>query len=298
MDRPPPRWGFVRPLPVFLLALVFAHFTEIDEVFSSLPADFERRLVSVELFSGQAEISKAVRDQWGLGLGGEAGSVGFDKRYHASQDLSCASGFKLALPLVWAIIVGGMLWSAPVCSSWVWISRSRTGRSRDSPGGCRRHLSVVEANAMVEYTVHLCVLAFARGCNIYVEQPQSSVMPFYHAMDALFQWISPIKLGVSLGKSGSDTLKPIYVWITERDKRIHHRIRGGRRAAAAAAEGEPLAKKARKSQLCTRAADGSVTGNKDAVKSSQHYPEAFGKCAADCAVSSCIQQAAALFRPA
>ena len=150
---------------------------------------------------------------------------------------------------------------------------------------------------MVEYTVMLCCLAFARGCHIYVEQPQSSVMPFYHAMEALFQWTQPVELSVSLGKFGSDTLKPIYVWTTEQDKRIHHRIRNGPPAAAAAVDEEPPAKKAKKVQLCTRAANGGVTGNKLALKSSQHYPEAFGKTIADCAVSSCIQQTTARFWP-
>ena len=78
--EPPERFGFVRPLPMVLLVLVFQHLAVIERVVDSLGA-VDRSLLSVELFSGEAAISNAVREMWGL-----AGS--FDKRYHVSQDLA------------------------------------------------------------------------------------------------------------------------------------------------------------------------------------------------------------------
>ena len=100
--HPPQRFGFVRPLPAVLLALVFSHLTVIDNVVESLGPAPERSLLSVELFSGEAAISNAVRQKWGL-----AGS--FDKRYHDSQDLASEAGFSIALAMVWQDVLFGML---------------------------------------------------------------------------------------------------------------------------------------------------------------------------------------------
>ena len=154
-------FGFVRQVPPILLALIFKYFELL------LDADFSvrREYMSVELFAGEQAISKAVRKMYP--------AASFDKRYGLNQDLATAAGFALALNLVLKILNHGMLWAAPVCSSWVWISRSRTGRSALNASGDLKHLSVRIANRMVDFTVLLIVVAYARGVEVYLEQPCS-----------------------------------------------------------------------------------------------------------------------------
>ena len=263
------RLGFTRPLPAVLLALVFTHLSLINSVIDTINAP-SRTLHSVELFSGEQAISHGVRAQ-----SFPAGS--FDKRYHVDEDLSTAKGFSLALIFVLQIARFGMLWGAPVCSSWVWVSRSRTGRSRQNALGNLRHLSVQVANRMVEYTTLLFVIAYWRGVAIYLEQPQSSVMPWYPCVRALFEYVDMTRLPVSLGSYGGDSAKPVFIWTSETNVRIHYRIK-----TSGTQKVDPLKRKA----LCVRSSTGAVTGNKKALKDSQHYPTSFGLTIADCCISS------------
>ena len=268
--------GFVRPLPEVLLALVFTHLSLIHSVIDTIDDLSCRPLQSVELFSGEQAISHAVRSQ-----SFPAGS--FDKRYHVDEDLSKPKGFSLALVMVMQIVRFGMLWGAPVCSSWVWVSRSRTGRSRQDARGATKYLSVRDSNAMVEFTTLLFVIAYGRGVEIYLEQPQSSVMPWYPCVEALFQWVNMTKLPVQLGTYGGESSKPVFIWTSETNVRIHFRIRRG---------GTQKLEASKKKKLCVRSATGAVTGIKSALKNSQHYPTEFGVTIADCCVASRAQHIA------
>lgn len=54
-----------------------------------------------------------------------------------------------ALQLVRRLRHQGVLWTAPVCSSWIWISRSSTGRSSANPLGDTSRICVQQGNLMV-----------------------------------------------------------------------------------------------------------------------------------------------------
>ena len=89
-----------------------------------------RDLDSVELFAGVAAITQEVSR-----LGFRA--VAYDKSYSDTSinDLTSTAGFTRAVKLVLRLKPHGMLWGAPVCSSWVWIGRSQTWRSIVRPQG-------------------------------------------------------------------------------------------------------------------------------------------------------------------
>lgn len=55
-------------------------------------------------------------------------------------------GFIRALQLVLRLRVGGLLHAGPPCSSWVWVSRGSTKRTRANPMGCAKLPATAEGN--------------------------------------------------------------------------------------------------------------------------------------------------------
>ena len=54
--------------------------------------------------------------------------VAFDTKYGPQCDFLTINAFAAAVLAILKIRCGGVLWVAPPCSSWVWMSRSSTGR--------------------------------------------------------------------------------------------------------------------------------------------------------------------------
>ncbi len=128
----------------------------------------ERDLDFVEVFAGDAAVSR------GLKLLGFVG-WSLDMRYSGAHDLLTAAGFRLLMEGIMRLRPGGLLWAAPPCSSWVWVSSHSTGRAR-SPTGNRNSAYVQSQNALVCRLLMLSILARARGCIFIWEQPSSSMM--------------------------------------------------------------------------------------------------------------------------
>lgn len=239
-----------KDLPPILLAIVFAH---MDTIQKALTQIVDRDLASVELFSGKQAISRAVR-----AAGYEAAN--FDVNDNPMNDLSTFTGFQLALGLVARLRVAGMCWAAPVCSSWVWVGRSQTQRSSQNPAGNKKNKLVEKANQMVEYTCLLLLVAFTRGANIYLEQPNSSLLPQYPLVKSFFEWAHIQRVPTFLGSFGCSSQKPILVFTNN--------------ASAGSLKRKRLPGK---SSLVTRDASGAVTGKSVALKESQAYPDEFGE---------------------
>lgn len=126
-----------RQPPPELMALLLQHSSLWDEMEPAV-----RDLDSVELFSGDQAITNAFL-QKGLM------AAPFDRKHGEHQNIVSEEGFRQATGLVMRLRPGGALWGAPVCSSWVWISRSSTGRSKKRPEGNKAFAPVKEANKMV-----------------------------------------------------------------------------------------------------------------------------------------------------
>ena len=102
-----------------------------------------------------------------------------DLCYSAARDILSPAGFITALILVLRLCVGGCLYMAPVCSSWVWINRSTSGRKPWEPNGDISKLYVRQGNEMMSRVAFLAYVAFCRGCHFFIEQPMSSLVRFY-----------------------------------------------------------------------------------------------------------------------
>ena len=86
------------------------------------------------------------------------------------------AGFLFSLGVALRIIRGGFAHFAPVCSTWVWVSRHSTSRSYIHPLGRPGQQIVGEANIMAARVVLLTALLIGRGVWVTIEQPVSSLM--------------------------------------------------------------------------------------------------------------------------
>ena len=146
----------------------------------------QRDLDLVELFSGAGALASAFSEH-------SMNSEQFDVCHDPLHDIRRVSGFLKAVQLVLRLKVGALLWAGTPCSTWVWISRSSTGRSRGNPLGRTDQHSVSDANVTVSRVALLVLLAVARGACWAIEQPASSLMPEHPRMQML------VRLGPRLG---------------------------------------------------------------------------------------------------
>ena len=93
-----------------------------------------------------------------------------------AMNMLSPAGFLFSLGVALRIIRGGFAHFAPVCSTWVWVSRHSTSRSYIHPLGRPGQQIVGEANIMVARVVLLTALLIGRGVWVTIEQPVSSLM--------------------------------------------------------------------------------------------------------------------------
>lgn len=162
---------------------------------------------------------------------------------------------------------GGLLWQAPVCSSFVFANSSNCKRTIDNPYGDEGYEAVVQGNHMATCAAFLMALACARNVEVAIENPVSShIFRFpplakvlqelkvtFHNTDACAYSSKPV------GKRFLKTFKIAATgqWAQRMVKRC--RCAGGVHLA-----------------LMTTGENGGVSGTK-ALKESQAYPPKFGK---------------------
>jgi len=209
---------------------------------------------ALELFSGKRAITRhTIKKGWV--------ALSFDKL--DGENILTAKGYQLAMEKVMSLRIGGCLWAAPECSSWVWISRSGSGRSKDKATGNAKLSRIDEANIMVSRLTNLLLLAWSRGAHIFVEQPVSSVMNFFSPMSYFIASCLLFSTITWLGAFGAETSKPINVWSTcAAVKSLKKSIPRGLK------------------RLCTKK-QGRTYGKTDDLTESSAYPEKFGRAVAN-----------------
>ena len=97
---------------------------------------------------------------------------------------------------------GGVVWFAPPCSTWVWMSRASTKRSEQhmGPAGDESNPNVYRQNCLVGRICYLIALCFHLGINFVIEQPHSSVMFKYARMKKLLGRIDRSLLCRKMGR--------------------------------------------------------------------------------------------------
>ena len=238
----------INTLAPVLAALLLDVLLHLDEF-----KDTVRDIDALEFMSGQAEISKAAAR---VGLV----SYGYDRSYSTCDinNINTAVGFKRAMQLTMRVKRHGAIWMAPVCSSWIWLSRSGSGRTREAAHGNTAVSWVRSGNRMVVRLVLVMIVAWIRGCHLFLENPMTTVVNFFSPMREAIQCLLNFKVTLPLSAYGSSSHKFITIWSTTPLVQQLYRKKG------VAAE-----------TLATNK-DGCITGKHKALKTSQAYPPAFG----------------------
>lgn len=149
-----------------------------------------------EDFAGQHALSRAIYD---AGFRVICRDV-VNSRFH---DILTPAGFLVILAGLRKMLPGGLYWCAPPCSSWVFLARGSTRRSRLRPQGKRKYASVRRANRICRRLVYLLEYCQKQGIAWCIEQPCTSLMFLYPPMLRLLRRSGAQEIRVDLGVFGA-----------------------------------------------------------------------------------------------
>ena len=127
-----------------------------------------------------------------------------------TMDFMTCLGFGHCLLLALGCRSAAFSMNAPVCSSWVFMSRGTTKREIFNPLGDTSCLSVRVGNAMVARAVLLLHLYEARGMFWVLEQPQNSLLEEHPRFADFCRRFDVYKVRILMGEFGADTEKPTW----------------------------------------------------------------------------------------
>ena len=100
----------------------------------------------------------------------------------------------------WETKPGAILFGAPPCSSWVWISRGHSKRTLGNRLGDISRSDISSANRLVQNMVTAIYFAIERGLHVIIEQPLTSMM-FNHPSFVKLQKVQTFhRVFLQLGK--------------------------------------------------------------------------------------------------
>ena len=250
-----------------------------DPDFVSRPRD----LHVVEIFAGVGSVVLAAR-QAGLQ------AVAFDKSRvlgrtddpegPTCEDLTTRRGFLNAVGLVIRLRVGGLLWLAPACASWVWLNLSNTRRSvANDYYGDMRYPPVADGNLLAEISAFLIELAARRLVAASVENPVNSLIWKFPPMSAVlsrFGMVSSLCYRCAYDCSPEPRISKVYKFFATGSW-----ILGTRKACTCNGEHLRLTKRWQNAQGHRK-----YDGTKVRLAESASYPAALGAAIVRCWLSS------------
>ncbi|CAK9034304.1 unnamed protein product [Durusdinium trenchii] len=177
------------------------------------------------------------------------------------MDLLSDSGFANALFWTLNLEPGSGALSAPVCSSWVFLSRGSTLRSRTNPLGRNDSECVRQGNILCGRTLVLMILCAAKGIFWCLEQPQTSCMEWHPLFQYMVRLLRVRSLRFRMSEFGAPTKKPTILYASHQciDDILEYKVP------------ERLAQKDMVRRYVNGAGEHRVQGGKD-LKQSQSYP--------------------------
>ena len=192
-------WSQGWPIVMFNL-LTYINYVYVGPILPDIDA--------VEYFSGTATIV-------GSFMANGRKALEFDYIHNPIfQSLTSGPGFLTAVLYAMMIVPGGLAHFATICSTWVFLSRSTTGRSRlfpygtpDEPGMCTSNIR--EGNMQVGRMVLLVMLLRTRQVFWSLEQPMSSLMD--RAAIIIDNIPERVKTTFNMGAFGGSSKKPSWL---------------------------------------------------------------------------------------
>ena len=180
-----------------------------DPQWTSTPRDLD----CVEVFSGMGAVTMAAR-----GAGKRAQP--FDILRDMRENMATANGFRRSVLLVMRLVVGGLLWLAPVCSTWVFMNSSNCQRKKKNKYyGNKSYKPVQQGNIMARASAFLILLAAQRCVQAAVENPVGSCIfkfpPLQRVLAALCMVRAiTYRCAFSTEPYGERMRKPFEFWAT------------------------------------------------------------------------------------
>ena len=163
------------------------------------PVDFE------EEFAGRHKISAACFEA-GLRV------ICRDREMSRHLDVLTGVGFLAALQGLRRLRRQGLYWSAPPCSTWVWVSRGSSGRSLCRVRGRRYLKQIATANKIMRRAVYLAEYAVRKGAFFCFEQPSSSLASLYPPLKRFLRRNDAAEISVPLGMHGAVSEKRVTLY--------------------------------------------------------------------------------------
>lgn len=226
--------------------------------------DATREWRFLELFAGQANVSRACRDSCFRGA-----SMDLDYGGRA-MDLSTDVGMALALVGVLKLQARSLGLLAPVCYSMGFLAASQTKRSFIVPLGDLGNPHVFSGNLLAVRAILICWVLAALGHTFLLEQPAGSRFRFFPQWRFFCKYICTVfRQGLWMRHYGSESCKHTFLW--SNSSGVRH-LSLGRLTKEQRETAVPLATKNIDQSGKRRA-----TGVKKRLKKSQVYTMAFGK---------------------
>ena len=130
------------------------------------------------------------------------------------HDICTDIGFIFTFGLILRLRPGSssIAFLAPVCSSWVWISRYRTGRSPGVPLGFRFDPEIENFNVMVSRCILILFYLCIMDIPWVLEQPGTSIMNLHPRFQQIIAMFPIYRIYVYLSAYGGDSAKPTLLW--------------------------------------------------------------------------------------
>ncbi|CAK9096088.1 Uncharacterized protein SCF082_LOCUS45127 [Durusdinium trenchii] len=154
-------------------------------MFNITSLDWTEPTDHVELFAGDMSVTRGELQE-------SRNAIAMDLRYSENHDILSDQGFSNMIFQILNLKPGSGHFTAPVCSTWVFMSRGSTGRRKDNPLGSEHYDSVNQANIMVGRVCVLLLLAAAKSIFWILEQPINSLMEHHPIFQALMKLV-PIR---------------------------------------------------------------------------------------------------------
>ena len=232
----------------------------------------ERDVSVLEFWAGVGSVAGSAAERGLVSHAIEKDAAPHDAKF----DLLSAIGFLHAVALVLRLKIGGLLWLAPVCSSFCWLSLSQTKRSPENDfRGDQTNENVREGNRGAEVATFLFVLAWARSAEACLENPPGSKIwkypPLVNMQETLMLGRSSLHTAV-VNRCVFDTTSPIGEKYGKKYKFL---------ATGAWVESETLTAKCSCPQgvhrkLVDRFGEKAVRGRSADLVASQAYPKKLG----------------------
>lgn len=237
---------------------------------SMLPSAGDRHLSCLELWAGVSSISTAASahgmEATAMDLNRIPGVT--DVKGPCTENILLKDGFMRALSSVLCLRPGGLLWMAPVCSSFVWMNLANCQRTKENPAGNRAYGPVRDGNRMASIASFFYALAMLIGAKPVVEQPSGSMMFSFQPLKKVIQEfkaqsVTCVRCAFTPGVRYGERFLKRYKFLDEGwVKGLHTKCHCPDQKHAS---------------LVTVGKKGDVTGKQKALKESQAYPMKLGE---------------------